>query len=63
MLMPYITITSVGAEIAYGKEMLPDEVWIQLLSKNWDRNVVLQETTKFPELVPQVKLIVWCTFP
>ena len=55
ILTPDITITSVGTEIAYGDEMVPDEGWIQLLSKNWNRNAVLEETTKFPELVPQVK--------
>lgn len=42
---------------------MPDEGWIQLLSKNWDRNVVLEETARFPELVPQVKFIVYCTIP
>ncbi|GAB4836204.1 Pre-mRNA-splicing factor spp2 [Ancistrocladus abbreviatus] len=44
---------SVGTEIAYGDSFLPDHEWEQLLSRNWDRNIVTEETAKFPELVPQ----------
>ncbi|KAJ4820923.1 Sucrose phosphatase [Rhynchospora pubera] len=56
ILNPGITITSVGTEIAYGEELVLDEGWIQLLSKNWNRNVVLEETAKFPDFIPQANM-------
>ncbi|XP_004497625.1 sucrose-phosphatase 1-like [Cicer arietinum] len=55
MITPDITIMSVGTEITYGKSMVPDDGWVQLLNHKWDKNIVIEETTKFPELTPQVE--------
>ncbi|KAL0344864.1 UNVERIFIED_CONTAM: Sucrose-phosphatase 2 [Sesamum radiatum] len=53
MLTPDITIMSVGTEITYGNSMIPDEGWVEFLNKKWDRNIVSEETSKFPELTLQ----------
>ncbi|XP_031380446.1 sucrose-phosphatase 1-like isoform X3 [Punica granatum] len=50
MLSPDITIMSVGTEITYGVSMVPDEGWVEVLNQRWDRNIVVEETSKFPEL-------------
>lgn len=54
MLTPDITVLSVGTEIMYGESMIPDSDWEQLLNKNWNRNIVTEETAKYPELSLQV---------
>ncbi|KAJ8754504.1 hypothetical protein K2173_005665 [Erythroxylum novogranatense] len=53
MLTPDITIMSVGTEITYGTSMIPDNGWVEFLNKKWDRKIVTEETSKFPELTLQ----------
>lgn len=55
LLTPDITIMSVGTEIVCGE--LPDDAWQLHLNHNWDRNIVVEETLKFPQLTPQVLLL------
>ncbi|XP_059649315.1 sucrose-phosphatase 2-like isoform X2 [Cornus florida] len=53
LLTPDIIVMSVGTEITYGELMVPDEGWKQFLNQKWDRNIVTEETAKFPELTFQ----------
>ncbi|CAH1429510.1 unnamed protein product [Lactuca virosa] len=53
MLTPDITIMSVGTEITYGNNMVPDEGWVEFLNKKWDKKIVSEETSKIPELTLQ----------
>ncbi|XP_004306424.1 PREDICTED: sucrose-phosphatase 2 [Fragaria vesca subsp. vesca] len=53
LLTPDITIMSVGTEIVCGE--LPDDGWQLHLNHNWDRNIVVEETLKFPQLTPQAE--------
>ncbi|XP_010536304.1 PREDICTED: probable sucrose-phosphatase 3a isoform X2 [Tarenaya hassleriana] len=56
LLTPDIAITSVGAEIMYsGQSVLIDDDWEALLDHKWDRDIVVEETSKFPELKPQAE--------
>lgn len=54
MITPDITIMSVGTEITYGKSMVPDNGWEEFLNHKWDRNIVIEEASKFSELTRQV---------
>ncbi|KAI3512025.1 hypothetical protein L1887_19188 [Cichorium endivia] len=53
MLTPDITIMSVGTEITYGNNMVPDEGWVEVLNQKWDKQIVSEETSKFSELTMQ----------
>ncbi|XP_028789859.1 sucrose-phosphatase 1 [Neltuma alba] len=55
MITPDITIMSVGTEITYGKSMVPDDGWEEFLNQKWDRNIVIEETSKFSELSRQAE--------
>ncbi|XP_047177111.1 sucrose-phosphatase 1-like isoform X1 [Vigna umbellata] len=55
MITPDIAIMSVGTEITYGRSMVPDDGWVQFLNQKWDKNIVIEETSKFPELKPQAE--------
>lgn len=57
MLTPDITIMSVGTEITYGNAMVPDDGWVEVLNQKWDKNIVKEESSKFPELKLQVESI------
>eukprot|EP00252_Welwitschia_mirabilis_P019289 TRINITY_DN4417_c0_g1_i1.p1 TRINITY_DN4417_c0_g1~~TRINITY_DN4417_c0_g1_i1.p1 ORF type:complete len:418 (+),score=92.95 TRINITY_DN4417_c0_g1_i1:468-1721(+) len=55
MLTPDITIMSVGTEITYGDSMIPDKGWEELLDQQWNRNIVVEEASKFHQLKFQVE--------
>ncbi|KAK4754536.1 hypothetical protein SAY87_002640 [Trapa incisa] len=50
---PDIAIMSVGTEITYGESTTPDDEWKQYLNQKWDRDIVVEETDRFPQLTSQ----------
>lgn len=54
LLTPDIAIMSVGTEIMYGESMIRDDDWEKYLNHKWNKEIVLEETAKFPDLTPQV---------
>ncbi|MCO5612908.1 hypothetical protein L7F22_067181 [Adiantum nelumboides] len=56
LLTPNIAIMSVGTEIMYGDNMSPDLGWEHELNQGWNRNVVMQEASKFPQLRIQSRI-------
>jgi len=59
LLTPDIAVTSVGSEIVYGggESTVSDVVWTARLDYKWNRDIVVEETLKFPKLEPQVCII------
>lgn len=55
LLTPDIAIMSVGTEIMYGESMIRDDDWEKYLNHKWNREIVLEETAKFPDLTPQAE--------
>uniref|UniRef100_A0A2P2JEZ6 Sucrose-phosphatase n=1 Tax=Rhizophora mucronata TaxID=61149 RepID=A0A2P2JEZ6_RHIMU len=53
LLTPDIMIMSVGTEIMYGESMERDNGWEKYLNQKWNREIIVEETEKFPELRPQ----------
>ncbi|CAD5325782.1 unnamed protein product [Arabidopsis thaliana] len=55
LLTPDIAVTSVGSEIVYGggESTVSDVVWTARLDYKWNRDIVVEETLKFPKLEPQ----------
>lgn len=53
LLVPDALVTSVGTEIYYHGSETPDAVWTENLAQEWDREVIVDAASQFPELVPQ----------
>lgn len=53
MIEPDALVSSVGTEIYRRGSEEPDPDWIEKLSHNWDRELVVATTAHFSDLVPQ----------
>lgn len=50
LLTPGVIILSVGTEILLGSSMEPDKDWEKLLDDGWNRNIIVEEALKIPDL-------------
>lgn len=50
LLTPDITVMTMATEIGYGYSMKPDNKWVESLNHKWDRNIVMEEASQYPEL-------------
>ena len=53
LIEPDALVVSVGTEIYFDGSDTPDSTWSERLDEGWNRDLVLAETAKHPELVPQ----------
>ena len=53
LIEPDALVVSVGTEIYLDGSDKPDSTWSERLSEGWNRDLVVAETAKYPELVPQ----------
>jgi sucrose-6-phosphatase len=53
LLPPDVLITAVGTEIYHNQDSVPDPVWAQSLTPQWDRELVVATASHFPALTPQ----------
>ena len=51
-----ILILSVGTEILYGPNLVPDSGWLSYLNQGWNRDAVVEEAKKFGKLRSQVNV-------
>ncbi len=53
LLEPDVLVPSVGTEIYYKGSEIPDPVWVEQLSKNWDHDLIVSLFEDIEELTPQ----------
>lgn len=53
LINPDALVVSVGTEIYFDGSDNPDSTWSKRLTDGWNRDLVVAETAKYPELVPQ----------
>lgn len=53
LLEPDALVVAVGTEIYLEANQMPDADWVEKLSPMWNRELVVEITSQFPELVPQ----------